>query len=168
MFENSKLSLRQCTDIDSLKILHPFGNSDSVKVGKVTLKTSPERVDIPDTDSTETEEQDEEDTEAVNSIGFACPEPGCQRELRKQRTENGTKMFSPAEWLSVSQIKSLFAGFASKQHSRRDIPHALHVVAPDQVDVNDVELRNVLSEIEKLGDTREHVTLNRQNFVNRT
>lgn len=71
----------------------------------------------------------------------------CDR-LRKQRTENGTKMFSPAEWLSVSQIKSLFAGFASKQHSRRDIPHALHVVAPDQVDVNDVELRNVLSEIE--------------------
>ncbi|VDI23277.1 Hypothetical predicted protein [Mytilus galloprovincialis] len=62
-------------------ILHPFGNSDSVKVGKVTLKTSPERVDIPDTDSTETEEQDEEDTEAVNSIGFACPEPGCQREF---------------------------------------------------------------------------------------
>ncbi|VDI59374.1 Hypothetical predicted protein [Mytilus galloprovincialis] len=225
--------------------------NDSVKVGKVTLKTSRERVDIPDTDSTETEEQDEEDTEAVNSIGFACPEPGCQREfvsanglerhilngsheyvkpagtdvvkqmwvdkcnnigseyksvidqsvisgseddsvvegwalkknrkvvrfspqikiflkniydegertgkrpyyddlcdrLRKQRTENGTKMFSPDEWLSVSQIKSLFAGFASKQHSRRDIPHALHVVAPDQVDVNDVELRNVLSEI---------------------
>ncbi|CAC5422056.1 unnamed protein product [Mytilus coruscus] len=50
----------------------------SVKVGKVTLKTSQERVDIPDTDSTETEEQedeqqdepDEEDTEAMNCIGF--------------------------------------------------------------------------------------------------
>ncbi|CAC5406355.1 unnamed protein product [Mytilus coruscus] len=241
-------------------ILHPFGNSDSVKVGTVTLKTSQERVDIPDTDSTETEEQqdeqqdepDEEDTEAMNSIGFACPEPGCQREfvsanglerhilkgsnqyvkpagtdvvkqmwvdkcnnigseyksvidqsvisgseddsvvegwalkktqkivrfspkikiflkdiydegertgtrpyyddlcdrLRKQRTENETKMFSPAEWLSVSQIQSLFAGFASKQHSRRDIPHALHVVVLE-VEVKDVELRNVLSEIEK-------------------
>ncbi|CAC5391848.1 unnamed protein product [Mytilus coruscus] len=89
MFENSKLSLRQCTDIDSLKILHPFGNSDSVKIGKVTLKTSQERVDIPDTYSTETEEQqdeqqdepDGEDIEAMNCIGFACPEPGCQREF---------------------------------------------------------------------------------------
>ncbi|CAC5423772.1 unnamed protein product [Mytilus coruscus] len=222
MFENSKLSLRQCTDIDSLKILHPFGNSDSVKVGKVTLKTSQVRVDIPDTDSTETEEQedeqqdepDEEDTEAMNCIGFACPEPGCQREfvsangseddsvvegwalkktrkivrfspkikiflkniydegertgkrpyyddlcdrLRKQRTENGTKMFSPDEWLSVSQIKSLFAGFASKQHSRRDIPHALHVVALE-VEVNDVELKNVLSEIENL-EIQENMSL---------
>ncbi|CAC5411471.1 unnamed protein product [Mytilus coruscus] len=49
MFENSKLSLRQCTDIDNLKIVHPFGNSDSEKVGKVTLKTFQERVDIPDT-----------------------------------------------------------------------------------------------------------------------
>ncbi|CAC5414843.1 unnamed protein product [Mytilus coruscus] len=75
--------------LSSKVILHPFGNSDSVKVGKVTLKTSQERVDIPDTDSTETEEQedeqqdepDEEDTEAMNCIGFACLEPGCQREF---------------------------------------------------------------------------------------
>ncbi|CAC5425060.1 unnamed protein product [Mytilus coruscus] len=83
----------QMGESDTLKkgdgILHPFGNSDSVKVGKVTLKTSQERVDIPDTDSTETEEQedeqqdepDEEDTEAMNCIGFACLEPGCQREF---------------------------------------------------------------------------------------
>ncbi|CAC5417198.1 unnamed protein product [Mytilus coruscus] len=156
-------------------ILHPFGNSDSVKVGKVTLKTSQETVDIPDKDSTETEEQEDEQQDEPDEARQKLktnekhePQKGertgkrpyyddlCDR-LRKQRTENGTKMFSPDEWLSVSQIKSLFAGFASKQHSRRDILHALHVVALE-AEVNDVELRNVLSEIEN-SEIQENMSL---------
>ncbi|CAG2213242.1 unnamed protein product [Mytilus edulis] len=62
-------------------------------------------------------------------------------ELKMQRIENGTKMFSREEWLSPSQIRSLFANY---------VKLGSPVLIKPEIIEDDEEIYNVLQEIETL------------------
>ena len=58
-----------------------------------------------------------------------------------KRTENGTKMFSRDEWLSHSQIRTLFANF---------VKLGSPVVVKSDTCEDDEDIQNVLQEIQSL------------------
>lgn len=81
--------------------------------------------------------------ETCNSTGRRPNFEHLSSELKVLRNTDGSKKFSQEEWLSPSQIRSLFAGFirlGDKSHGN------VSVVKVEEI--KDAELQSVLEEIE--------------------
>lgn len=83
-----------------------------------------------------------------NTGKIPCYEDICDR-LKKERSPDGCKLFTPKEWLSTNQARSLFGNFTSKKTTGlvENRVKGENIDDADEV-VDDADLNEVLSNIE--------------------
>lgn len=93
-----------------------------------------------------------------------CYEDICDR-LKKERSPDGCKLFTPKEWLSTNQVRSLFGNFTSKKTTGLVEKRVKGENNDDADEVDDADLNEVLSNIEFLEQQDQLRTLSSENVA---